>query len=363
MLRSFFKVLLHLNILIGIKSQFTCTEEGPCYIPGVNITGVPVQPVFPPQGINSAIQPLPSYCDSTWDFSTKYVDWTTGSKNPCGLDFVSPPRQQESGDCYAFAFAAMLETKIAILSKSTFNDVQVNLAAGITKANLMSVQQVIECSYHVKTFETGGLQNSGFNGGNAGVIAYTYEGTTIYSTSISICTEDEYPYRPLPPTQPPVQGCRVICNSSKSTQYMVTKFSQFNLSPYSNIKAVLQRGPVVIGGVFSQTAFVDANKGIVPTSSSFMTPLCGYSLFGQTALKHDHDMLIVGYGNFVASDPTNLYWKIKNSWGNSEGTGDNGYWYLKMDINTPLNGLCGIYDDSQSDLVYVEISNITPPTS
>ncbi|XP_049813396.1 dipeptidyl peptidase 1-like [Schistocerca nitens] len=218
----------------------------------------------------------------------KQWDW----RNVDGVNYVSPVRDQANcGSCFAFASAAMLESRLRIKTNNTLQPV-------------LSVQDLMGCS----------VLDQGCSGG----FAYLAGGR--YGKDYGFVEEECNPYL----------GVDGACTTNQTCKrYFVSDYSYVG-GYYGGgnevliQEALVQNGPVAAGfmvyddfrqyagGVYKHVETrVDFNPR-VPTS---------------------HAVLIVGYGVDDASGEK--YWIVKNSWGAEWG--DSGYFLMLRGVNE-----CGI---------------------
>merc|ERR550534_2917030 len=188
---------------------------------------------------------------------------------------VTPVKNQGScGSCWAFSTTGSLEGQNFIKNKVLTS---------------FSEQELVECS-----------KDEGNLGCEGGLMDYGFT----YVESKGICKESDYPYKG-------VDGTCQTCTAALAS-----------ISGYEDVKneddletAVSNVGPVSVA--------VDANiKWQLYTGGVMSKEFCNPK-------KLDHGVLAVGYDN------NDMYWKVKNSWG--ESWGESGYIRLAKGSDT-----CGI---------------------
>lgn len=183
--------------------------------------------------------------------------------------------QGSCGSCWAFSTTGSLEGQNFIKNNQLIS---------------FSEQELVDCS-----------KDEGNLGCDGGLMDYGFT----YVESKGICKEADYPYKGTDGT------CKTTCTPALST-----------ISGYKDVKneadletAVSNVGPVSVA--------VDANiKWQLYNGGIMSKELCNPK-------KLDHGVLAVGYDN------NDMYWKVKNSWG--ESWGESGYIRLAKGSDT-----CGI---------------------
>ena len=115
-----------------------------------------------------------------------------------------------------------------------------------------------------------------------------------------------------------------ICRySSQSIGATVNDFKWVHKGPNGNentlLEAVTSVGPISVMIDSNHTKFHKYSDGV------YYEPQC-------SSIKHDHEILVIGYGTQDGKD----YWLIKNSWGNTWGM--NGFGLMARNMNNN----CGI---------------------
>jgi C1A family cysteine protease len=211
------------------------------------------------------------------------VDWQAAGK-------VTPVKNQgQCGSCWAFSATGSTESQTAIKQGQTGNSIV-----------SLSEQQLVDCS-----------GSEGNNGCNGGLMDYAFN---YMQKNGGLCSEAEYAYT----------ARNGACKASTcGTKYSpITGHTDVTSDSYASLEAAVAAGPVSIAIEADQTAFQHYSSGV-------MSGTCGTSL--------DHGVLAVGYG----TSGSDMYWKVKNSWGASWGM--NGYILICKQCNKNRNsGECGI---------------------
>jgi hypothetical protein len=220
---------------------------------------------------------------------TASVDWRTANA------VTAVKMQGQCGSCWSFSSTGSLEGAYAIK---------------YGKLVSYSEQQLVDCD-NIK---------NGVSGGNLGCSGGNMEPTLQWiGKNGGICTETDYPY--FSGTTGSAGKCQKTC--SKVSGSAVVKTVEVAPNSDSAMMAALAQQPVSVAIEADQPAFQLYKSGV------FTAP-CGTNL--------DHGVLLVGYGTMNGLD----YYTMKNSWGSSsgsgnEGWGDQGYMYMGRN-NDPATG-------------------------
>lgn len=227
----------------------------------------------------------------------RWFDW----RNVSGSNFVSAVRdQQECGSCFAFASAAMLESRSRIRT-------------GNMERIVFSPQDIVECSPY----------SQGCDGGFPYLIAGKY------AEDYGWVKEECNPYR-MPEPDHPVCHTQSTCRRFYATDYhYVGGYYGATNEPLMRM-ALVNNGPLVVGlevyddflhyggGVYHHTGLRDEENLLNKWNPFQLT---------------NHAVLVVGYGE---EENTRVpYWIVKNSWG--PGWGENGYFRIRRGTDE-----CGI---------------------
>lgn len=194
---------------------------------------------------------------------------------------VTPVKDQgQCGSCWAFSTTGGMEGAYALSTGKLLS---------------FSEQQLVDCS-----------KSAGNNGCAGGLMPQTYK----WLLSNPPCSETDYAYTGKDGT------CKKCTPAAKLKNYTAT------ISPANEdgLQQALVNQPISVGVEADGYYWQHYKSGII-------TGPCGTNL--------DHGVLVVGYG----VDNNVLYWKVKNSWGNSWG--ESGYLRLVRGVYKQY-GQCGI---------------------
>ncbi|XP_031722726.1 cathepsin O isoform X1 [Anarrhichthys ocellatus] len=195
---------------------------------------------------------------------------------------VAPVQNQEGcGSCWAFSVVGATQSVHAI---------------GGSQLELLSVQQVLDCSF----------RNKGCSGGST-VQALKW----LKQTRVKLVPQSEYPYKAK------TGICHLFSQSHGGVAVKNFTAHDFSGQEEAMIGHLVERGPLA--------AIVDA--------VSWQDYLGGIIQHHCSSQWSNHAVLLVGY-NTVGDIP---YWIVQNSWGTTWG--NEGYVYIKIGGN-----LCGIAD-------------------
>lgn len=170
-----------------------------------------------------------------------------------------------------------------------------------------SEQQLVDCD---------NLQNGGRDHGcNGGLMDNAF---SWIKKNGGLCLEQNYPY--VSGTTTVSETCKTTC--SVNTNSKIISFIDVLPNSDSAMMTALTKQPVSIAIEADQPAFQLYKSGV-------FTGTCGTKL--------DHGVLVVGYG----TEGTNDYYTVKNSWGETWGTGG----YIKLGRGANYNrgaGQCGM---------------------
>ena len=191
--------------------------------------------------------------------------------------------QGKCGSCWSFSATGAMEGAWAIATGDLVS---------------LSEQQLLDCS-----------KNYGNNACNGGIMAEAFQ----YAINNGMCSETDDPYEASSGT------CDTNCN------HEVHITDCYNVSPNNQIElqAAVAQGPVSVAIEADTSIFQFYADGVLKNEN------CGVAL--------DHGVLIVGYGEENNGD---MYWLVKNSWG--QDWGDNGYVKIARTNSTNDPGVCGI---------------------
>ncbi|CDW52255.1 CathepsinC exc and Peptidase C1 domain containing protein [Trichuris trichiura] len=224
-------------------------------------------------------------------------DW----RNVSGINYVSPVRSQgQCGSCYAFASAAMLESRYRILTENTYQPV-------------FSPQDIVDCSPY----------SQGCDGGFPYLIGGKY--AEDYGWVLEECS----PYKGKKQDE---QLCDVDrhCKRFYATDYAyVGGFYGGCNEPLMRL-ALVENGPIVVGmNVFDD--FLHYKGGIYHHTK--LKDTMNWPRKWNPYEITNHAVVIVGYG---VDDQTDMdYWIVKNSWGTHWG--EDGYFRIRRGVDE-----CGI---------------------
>jgi C1A family cysteine protease len=215
----------------------------------------------------------------------------TGKAVPDAVDWiekgaVTPIKDQaQCGSCWAFSAIGALEG-----------------AYFLSKGELVSFseQQLVDCSTDYGNYGcSGGLMDQAFD----------------YGKDHAICSEEEYPYKAYD------QKCKATkCKGVVK----VKKYTDVEQNSELALKEALAETVVSVAIEADTASFQFYSGGIFDDED------CGTYL--------DHGVTAVGYGKDEESGM--LFWKIKNSWGDSWG--DEGYIYFARTETEGEPGMCGV---------------------
>jgi len=223
------------------------------------------------------------------DIPTSF-DW----RNVSGVNYVSPVRDQKKcGSCYAFASAAMLESRIRIATKNTMQPI-------------ISTQHPISCSEY----------SQGCKGG------FVYLTAGKFGKDFGFVEEDCFPYEG-------VNGSCPLAFNGPACQRRYFTSDYYFLGGYYGasteevmVRELLTRGP------FSAAFEVYPDFRQYKTGIYHHTGLVAARIFEPFDLTN-HVVLVVGYGVDEASGEK--YWIVKNSW--AETFGEKGYFRIRRGTN------------------------------
>lgn len=189
--------------------------------------------------------------------------------------------QRACGSCWAFSVVGAVQSVHAI---------------GGSQLELLSVQQLLDCSF----------QNDGCDGGSPSTALHW-----LTQTRLKLATRSEYPYRAK------TQSCRFFAASHGVVAVRNFTAHDFSGQEEAMMVELQERGPLV--AVVDAVSWQDYLGGIIQHHCS--------------SRCSNHAVLVVGYD----ATGTVPYWIVQNSWG--PAWGDRGYVYIKMGGN-----VCGIAD-------------------
>uniref|UniRef100_A0A5S6R395 Dipeptidyl peptidase 1 n=1 Tax=Trichuris muris TaxID=70415 RepID=A0A5S6R395_TRIMR len=227
----------------------------------------------------------------------KNFDW----RNVSGINYVSPVRDQGAcGSCYAFASAAMLESRYRILTDNMYQPV-------------FSPQDIVDCSPY----------SQGCEGG----FAYLTAGK--YAEDYGWVSEDCSPY--LGKRQDELV-CKTDrhCKRFYATDYAyVGGFYGGTNEPMMRL-ALVNNGPIAVG-IEVYDDFVHYKGGIYYHTK--LRNAVNWPRKWDPYELTNHAVVVVGYG--VDEQSKTDYWIVKNSW--STNWGEDGYFRIRRGVDE-----CGI---------------------
>jgi C1A family cysteine protease len=193
--------------------------------------------------------------------------------------------QGQCGSCWAFSAIGSLEGVYFVKKNQLLS---------------FSEQQLVDCSTPYGNYGcNGGLMDSAFD----------------YIKDHAICNEADYPYKAMDGK----------CKESKCTGVTkVKKYKDVDQNSELALKTAVAKNPTSVAIEADTASFQFYSGGI------FDDPECGTYL--------DHGVVAVGYGKDEESGK--LFWKVRNSWGDTWG--DQGYIYFVRQEGESDPGMCGI---------------------
>tara|TARA_X000001036_G_scaffold437639_1_gene483412 strand:+ start:1191 stop:2147 length:957 start_codon:yes stop_codon:yes gene_type:complete len=261
-----------------------------------NMQSIYLQPYTFNQALNEFSDIHPYDFHNNYKGFNKYLKKTTSCKPytspnsltvPDSVDWrdknaVTPVKNQgQCGSCWSFSATGAMEG-----------------AWAIAKGELLSLseQQLMDCSISYGDMVcNGGLMDNAFE----------------YAIDNGMCTEDEDPYEAS-------RGSCVDCDTKATFSGCVDVTPNNQLE----LKEAVAQGPVSVAIQADTAAFQFYSGGVITGNA------CGTNL--------DHGVLVVGYGE----EDGQMYWLVKNSWGDSWG--DQGYVKIARTESKNDPGVCGI---------------------
>jgi KDEL-tailed cysteine endopeptidase len=236
---------------------------------------------IPKQGYYQSLFGCDSFEEILGEVVPDSIDWRD-------LGAVTPVKDQGScGSCWSFSATGAMEGAF-----------QINNGTLVS----LSEQQFVDC---VDNGCNGGLMDDAFK----------------YAEKNDLCTEDELPYEATDGTcEDESESSDDVCN----TGLILSGCVDVPTGNETALKIAVSRGPVAVAIEADKATFQLYSSGIITST------LCGTSL--------DHGVLVVGYGE----EDGQLYWIVKNSWGDSWG--EDGYVRIARTDDPAVqdDGVCGI---------------------